>query len=159
MLKTRTNPLPSKRDGNMRKKHIFAAIILFIVAASYVGVIIHVITNDPMNDLYKDRIEYPLKSVDVSDDSEYMLVKWQHSPVETYEIITDTQIIKENVSAFYVDNDGLIYATTPDGLFYLYKDGKLIDSISFDGTYTRKIEYGTLKFQKMEKSAITCCIQ
>jgi len=104
-----------------------------------------------MNDMYKDKIEYPLAKVNISDTSDYMLVKWQHSPEEKYEVITDTRSIKENASVFRIDNKGAIYGTTADGVFWLYKDGKQIGLAIFDNTLTRSIEYGTLQFQYINK--------
>ena len=94
----------------------------------------------------EDKIEYPLAMVDVDDTSEYMLIK----AYDTYEVITETQLIKENASDFKIYNRAALYGTTADGLISLYKDGELIDSVIFDVfPYTKKIEYGTLHFREV----------
>ena len=131
----------------MKKKSMFI-IAVSLIFTTFIGVIIFEVATDPLSEEYKDRIEYPLEKVDVNDTSTYMLVKWQHSPVETYEVITDTQAIKDNKSAFSVDNKGEIYGTTADGVIWLFKDRKHIGTSVFDNTFTKKIEYGTLKFQQ-----------
>jgi len=96
----------------------------------------------------KDRIEYPLAKVDVSDSSEYVLVKEDFfSFADTCEIVTDTAAIKANKDIFAVDNMSELYGTTPDGMFTLYKDGEWIDSVAFDAYCTKSIEYGTLEFE------------
>lgn len=125
--------------------------IVILICLLFIGLFVYQFTNDPWDEMYKDRTEYPLKLVDVNDASSYMIVKWQHSPEERYEIITDTQAIKDNVSTFRVDNDGAIYGTTSDGVIWLFKDGKQIDTVLFDNTHTKKIEYGSLRFQQINE--------
>jgi hypothetical protein len=131
----------------VKLKRTTLIIALALVFASYVAFIAYEFAADPWNEKYKDRVEYPLAKVDANDSSDYMLITWQHSPTEQYEIVTDTQAIKDNKSIFSVDNKGGIYGTTSDGLIWLYKDGILIDTVFFDNTFTKKIEYGTLSFQ------------
>ena len=135
----------------MKKTPIIVTVAASLIVAALIGFFIYEVVTDPWNDLYQDRIEYPLAKVDITDASEYMLIKWQHSPIEKYEVITDTQSIKENADIFFVDNKGEIYGTTADGVFWLFKDGKQIDSSIFDNTLTRKIEYGTLHFQEINE--------
>ena len=135
-------------DG-LNKKSVFIAVSL--VLAAFIGFIVYEIATDPWDDKYKDRVEYPLEKVDINDTSAYMLVKWQHSPMEKYEIVTDTQAIKDNKSIFSVDNNGQIYGTTADGVIWLFKDGKQIDTVIFDNTLTKEIDYGTLLFQQINE--------
>jgi|LSQX01.3.fsa_nt_gb hypothetical protein len=135
----------------LKKKTILLIIsicLLFIVIISF---IVYLDATDPWSKMYKDRTEYPLKLVDVNDSSNYMLVKWQHSPIEKYEVITDTQAIKANTSTFSVNNKGDIYGTTPDGMIWLFKDGKQIDTVPFDNTLTKNIAYGTIQFQQVNQ--------
>jgi|GEM_PF-4912763 len=141
------------------RKRKWAWIVISIITVFTLLVLswfIYVIRSDPFspyspNYYYRDRTEYPLEMVNAGDNSEYMLVKWRHSP-ETYEVITDTQMIKENVSEFSIDNRGEIYGVTADGCIWLFKDSELIDTVIFDDTYTEKIEYGTLQFQEISLS-------
>lgn len=135
----------------MKKKSILLAVPIFLLFIAFIGYITYELATDPWIRNIEDRTEYPLKSVDVQDNSNYMLVKWQHSPTEKYEVITDTQAIKANISTFSVENEGEIYGTTSDGLIWLYKDGKQTDSVAFDNTYTKNIEYGTLEFQQVNQ--------
>ncbi|HEX2946583.1 MAG TPA: hypothetical protein VHT96_11585 [Clostridia bacterium] len=123
----------------MKKILIIAAIciIIFIVIISFIQIF------NP----FDNKTEYPLQLVDIDDNSQYILVK----EFSGYEIITDTNLIKENTSNLKVVNNGTLYGTTPDGALLLFKDGKQIDCVWIDGTYTRKIEYGTLKFHKINK--------
>lgn len=137
--------------GNLKKKSIgiAAVCLVFIILIGYVA---YEIATDPADEWYKDRIEYPLKSVNANDNSEYMLVREGFGNGDyPYAVITDTQMIKKNISVFSVDNIGKIYGTTPDGLFTLYKDGKYVTTTPFDSVYTKKIEYGTLEFRQVNK--------
>ena len=99
----------------LKKKTIISIVSICLLLIVIISFIAYLDATDPLSEMYKDRIEYPLKSVDVNDTSNYMLVKWEHSPIEKYEVITDTQAIKANVSTFSVSNKGDIYGTTPDG--------------------------------------------
>lgn len=134
----------------MNHNGIFTVAVSLILIA-FIGFIVYEVATDPWNDMFKDRVEYPLAKVDVNDTSTYMLVKWQHSPIQKYEVITDTQAIKDNKSVFSVDNDGDIYGTTAGGVIWLFKNGKQIDTVLFDNTLTKKIEYGTLQFQQINE--------
>ena len=138
---------------NLKKEDIFFITICIAIVTLIVGFIVYVYIADRnmWNEMYKDRVEYPLAKVDINDNSTYMLVKRHFSPVEIYEIITDTQAIKDNKYNFSVDNIGTIYGTTPDGVILLFKDGEVIDTVLFDNTYTKKIEYGTLQFQQVNQ--------
>lgn len=142
-----------------KKLKIVGWIVAIAIILTVAGFVIHAVLTDPFspsspNYYYKDRIVYPLEGVDINDDSEYMIVKWQHSPEEKYEVVTDTKMIKDNISAFSIDNDGTIYGTTADGVITLYKDGEEVGYELFDNTYTRKIEYGTLQFTKIDESQL-----
>ncbi len=132
----------------MKKKTILLIVsicLLFIIIISFIA---YLDATDLFSEMYKDRTEYPLKLVDVNDSSNYMLVKWQHSPIEKYDVITDTQAIKANVSTFSVNNKGEIYGTTPDGCISLFKDGKLINAVPFDNTLTKKLNMEQFNFNK-----------
>ena len=143
----------TERQGdNLKKKTIIVTIAVSLIFVVFIGFLIYEVATDPWNDMYGDRIEYPLAMVDVDDTSTYMLIKWQHSsPTSIYEVITDTQSIKDNADIFSVDNKGEIYGTTADGVFWLFKDGEQIDTSAFDNTLTREIEYGTLHFQEINE--------
>ncbi len=119
---------------------------LFILA---ICVIIILFTLSFINSFnpFEGKTEYPLQLVDIDDDSQYMLVK----EFNGYEVVTDTELIKENASVFRFYNFGALYGTTPDGSIFLYKDGVRIDCIWFDGMYTIMKEFGTLKFQKVNE--------
>ena len=93
---------------------------------------------------YGDRIEYPLEKIDLNHNGNYMLVMTRYNTGEI-SVITDTALLKENRDTMSVSNNGSIYATTPDGMFGLYLDGKCIDSVPFDNTLTYTINYGTLE--------------
>lgn len=135
----------------MKKKSIVILVSVCLIPIAFLGFIVYLVVTDPMADMYRDRIEYPLAKVNVTDNSDYLLVKWHHNSPVTIEVITNTAAIKENASVFSVDNDGSIYGTTPDGLIYLYRDGELIDTVPFDDYFTRKIEYGTLQFRQVNE--------
>ena len=95
---------------------IVSAVIVSIIGLSFGIIAVYSILNDPFNPsspnyYYRDRVEYPLEMVDVNDNSEYVIVKWQHGPTESYEAVADTQLIKDNAVVFSVDNDGTIYGT------------------------------------------------
>lgn len=134
-----------------KSKNILLIFPMCLLIIATLSLIIYNVATDPWSEIYRDRTEYPLKLVDVNDNSNYMLVKWQHSPVEKYEVITDTQVIKANTSTFSVDNKGEIYGTTSDGVIWLFKDGKQIDSVPFDNTFTKIIKYGTLQFEEIDQ--------
>ena len=134
----------------MKKKSIIAIIVLTFVCVFLYGIfyINSFTAPNPEADFFKNTLEYPLDKVDINDDSSYALVKIFY---DGFKAVTDTQAIKENVSAFKVYNKGKLYGTTPGGVFELYKDGELIDSVWFDDRYlTPMIKYGTLHFQEID---------
>lgn len=140
----------------MRKIKIFCFVIIVGIILFFAVQFVISIINDPFsptspNYYYRDRIVYPLEALNKDDDSEYLILKWQHSPEEKFEVVTDTTMIKENISTFSLDNDGDIYGVTADGFIELYKDGKHISTELFDNTYTKKIEYGSLQFRQVNE--------
>ena len=132
----------------MKKRYIITIIAASVVLIIPISFLIYVAASGPFDDMYRDRVEYPLAKVNQYDESNYLLVKWQHSPYAKYEVITDTQMIKDNKFVFSVSNKGGLYATTSDGIIWLYKDGKLIDKVIFDNTLTKRIKYGSLRFKR-----------
>lgn len=131
-------------------KVFFSIVIAFV--ACFIGWFIYEVATDPMNDLYKDQTEYPLTLVDEGDDAEYMLViPPLQSGSGVYRVTTDTQAIKANKETFTVENLGALYGTTPDGLICLYKDGEYLSATPADGTLTKRITYGTLQFEQVNK--------
>jgi len=138
-----------KKNG---KKGILPALLITFgvicgVVILFTGLYLWDINHDP----FRDRTEYPLAQVDVNDTSEYMLIKIYHDDTTTYEVVTDTREIKANASIFSIDNDGTLYGTTNSGELFLYKDGEHIGYTPFDDNFTKKIEYGTLRFKEVNE--------
>jgi len=137
----------------MKKRLLVAAIILSFLLLCREVYINSFSVFDPEGDvwkeMYRNRREHPLSKVDVNDSSAYMLVR--HAGGRYY-VETDTQRIKENVSAFRVFNRNDLYWTTADRMFELFKDGKRIDSVIYDNMfYTPRIRYGTLRFREVNQ--------
>ena len=144
------------QERNAKMLKIVGWVVASAIILGVAGFFIHAVLTDPFSPFspdyyYKDRIVYPLEEVNINDDSEYMILKYQHSPEEKYEIVTDTKVIKDNIVTFCLDNDGSIYGTTADGYIEVYMDGKIISTELFDNTLTRKIEYGTLQFEHIDE--------
>ena len=99
---------------------------------------------------YRDRVVYLLEKVDENDDSSYMLAKWCIH-YEKYEVVTDSQSIKDNKTIFKYYNSGKIYGTTADCVIHLLKDGTSIDYDLFDDHFTSDIEYGTIQFKRVNQ--------
>ena len=103
------------------------------------------------------RLDYPLKEVDVSDSSEYVLVCARYkagaldykSESVTYEAITDTAAIKANKDIFAIVNIIKMPSVFPGTYerFTLYKDGEQLAMEFYFPHHSRSVEYGTLEFE------------
>ena len=132
--------------------------LLCTAAILFLGLIIYIFIDlyffdelyGVINGKYRNRFVYLLEKVDEDDDSSYILAKSCIND-EKYEVITDTQLIKDNKAIFKYYNSGKIYGTTADCVIHLLKDGESIDSDLFDDSFSSKIEYGTLRFEEVNQ--------
>ena len=103
------------------------------------------------------RLDRLLNEVDVSDSSEYVLVRASYKAGEldykaesvTYEAVTDTAAIKANKDIFAIINILKMPCVGPGtrDIFRLYKDGEWLDLVFYFPEYSRSIECGTLEFE------------
>jgi|GEM_PF-1759823 len=109
------------------------------------------------HEVLRVRLDYLLKEVDVSDSSEYVIVraKYRAGDIDykaesvTYEAVTDTSAIKANKDIFSIINILKMPCVGPStcDIFSLYKDGEWLDLAFYFPLHSRSIELGTLEFE------------
>ena len=101
-----------------------------------------------------DDKHYPLRAFDFSEDAQYIISNPKDGmcDVETYEIVTNQEMIKENIDNFYIDYNTRANDTTMCGTIHIYENGEVVhaDYENGKGTYSL-IEYGTLQFESINK--------
>ena len=100
--------------------------------------------------------EYPLKAFDFKDDAQYIVSGRNPSSsmcnVDTYEIVTDQTMIKENINKFYIDYNVRSDDPTMCGTIVIYENGIVVHVNYENGKGTNSLlDYGTLQFEEINK--------